>query len=135
MQTYGVVIGRVCLGLLFFVSGIFMLMNMGVSGVAGMLEGMGVPLASLVAVLVLAVKILGGAGLILGYKAREAAYALIIFTFFTIVLVHNNMAEMTQALKNLAIIGGLFYVAAFGAGSKCCLGGDSCDGGTCAPKA
>lgn len=116
MRTNGVTIGRILLGLLFFVSGLSMFLNMGVSGVSGMVSGMGVPVAGLVAVLILAVKILGGAGLILGYKTDLSAKALFVFTLLTVVLVHNNMAELTSALKNLAIMGGLLYVMAYGAG-------------------
>jgi len=116
LRTHGTTLGRLFLGLLFFVSGIGMLRTMGVDGVTGMLEGLGVPLAGLVAILILIVKILGGAGLILGYHTDESALMLFVFTFFTIVLVHNNEAEMTAALKNLAIMGGLLYVLAYGAG-------------------
>ncbi|HEX4799384.1 MAG TPA: DoxX family protein [Candidatus Paceibacterota bacterium] len=121
LQNHGTLVGRIFLGLLFFISGIFMLKS-GISGVAGMIEGMGIPLAGLIAILVVAVKILGGAGLILGYKTDESALALFIFTFLTVVLVHNNAAEMTSALKNISIMGGLLYVLAYGPGSGWKLG-------------
>lgn len=115
LRKNGTLVGRVLLGLLFFVSGLFMLKG-GVSGVAGMISDIGIPLAGLVAILVLAVKILGGAGLILGYKTDASAIALFVFTLLTIIFVHNNMQEMTSALKNLSIMGGLLYVLAYGPG-------------------
>jgi putative oxidoreductase len=96
-----------------------MLMN---GAPVGMIESMGLPLAGLVAWLVVAVKVLGGAGLILGYKTDESALALFIFTLLTVVLVHNNAEEMTAALKNLSIMGGLLYVLAYGPGNGWKLG-------------
>ena len=116
LRTNGALLGRTFIGLLFLVSGIGMFQSMGIAGVSGMIDGMGIPLAGPLAVLVLLVKILGGTGLILGYRIDESALALFIFTFLTIVLVHNNSAELTSALKNLAIMGGLLYVLAYGPG-------------------
>src|SRR5690606_10563114 len=119
LRTQGTLVGRILLGLLFFVSGSMMLMN---GAPVGMIESMGLPLAGLVAWLVVAVKVLGGAGLILGYKTDESALALFIFTLLTVVLVHNNAEEMTAALKNLSIMGGLLYVLAYGPGNGWKLG-------------
>lgn len=116
LRTHGVLVGRTLIGLLFLVSGVFMLKSMGVAGVTAMLAGLGVPAAGLVAVIMLLTKIGGGACLVLGYKTDHAAIALLVFTFFTIILVHNNMKEMTSALKNLSVMGGLLYVLAYGAG-------------------
>ncbi len=116
LRTHGVLLGRILLGLLFFVSGINMFRTMGISGVSGMLDGMGIPAAGLVAVIILLIKVVGGAGLILGWRVDESALALFVFTAFTVILVHNNVAELGNALKNLAIMGGLLYVLAYGAG-------------------
>jgi putative oxidoreductase len=113
MRTHGTLVGRVLLGLLFFVSGVMMLMD---GAPVGMIEGMGIPLAGLVAWVVVLVKVLGGAGLILGYRVGCSAGALFVFTLLTVLLVHNNAEEMTAALKNLSIMGGLLYVMAFGPG-------------------
>lgn len=116
LRTKGTLLGRSLIGLLFLVSGVSMLLSMGVSGLSGVLSGMGIPLSGLAAVLVLATKILGGASLILGYKVDCAAQALFIFTLLTVVFVHNNMEELTAALKNLSIMGGLLYILAYGPG-------------------
>jgi putative oxidoreductase len=119
MRKHGTLVGRVLLGLLFLVSGWGMLQG---GAPVGMIEGMGIPAAALVAWLVVAVKILGGAALILGYRVGCAAAALFVFTFFTVVLVHINDDQPTQLLKNLSIMGGLLYVIAYGPGEGWKLG-------------
>ncbi len=117
LRTHGTLIGRTLLGLLFLVSGLQMLTGAtGVAGVASMIAGIGIPLAALVAWVVVLVKIIGGTALILGYRVGCAAAALFIFTLLTIVFVHNTADQMTAALKNLSIMGGLLYVMAFGPG-------------------
>jgi len=122
MRKHGTLVGRALLGLLFVVSGWGMLSGMGLSGVTAMVEGLGVPLAGLVAVLILVTKIGGGAALILGYRVGCAAAALFVFTFFTVVLVHIGDEQPTQLLKNLSIMGGLLYVIAYGPGEGWKLG-------------
>ncbi len=118
MRTHGTLVGRTLIGLLFLVSGGGMLLG-GAEGVAGMIASKGLPLASLIAWVVILTKVLGGASLILGYRVGCAAAALFIFTALTIVLFHNAFVDPTQqtaALKNLSIMGGLLYVMAYGAG-------------------
>ncbi len=118
MRTHGTLVGRTLIGLLFLVSGGGMLLG-GAEGVAGMIASKGLPLASLIAWVVILTKVLGGAALILGYRVGCAAAALFIFTALTIVLFHNAFIDPTQqtaALKNLSIMGGLLYVMAYGAG-------------------
>ncbi len=118
MRTHGTLVGRTLIGLLFLVSGGGMLLG-GAEGVAGMIASKGLPLASLIAWVVILTKVLGGAALILGYRVGCAAAALFIFTALTIVLFHNafvDPAQQTAALKNLSIMGGLLYVMAYGAG-------------------
>lgn len=120
LRTHGTMIGRMLLGLLFLVSGYNKLMgDAGVSGFAQGLENMGLPMAALLAWVVVLIEIVGGAMLILGYRVGLAAGALIIFLALTVLLVHNPLkdaAQLTAALKNLSILGGLLYVMAFGAG-------------------
>jgi len=119
LRTYGTLVGRILLGLLFFISGLGMLTG-GVP--VAMIEGIGIPLAALVAWLVVAVKVLGGAGLILGYRIGLSAAALFVFTLLTVVLIHINDEMPTQLYKNLAIMGGLLYVMAYGPGEGWRLG-------------
>lgn len=121
LRTNGILVARVLMGLLFVVSGWGMLTSMGVSGVATMIAGYGLPLASLLAVIMLAMKIGGGLALMLGYRTAKAAAVLIVFTLIATWFGHIeapdfDQAQQIQALKNFAIIGGLLYTMAFGAG-------------------
>lgn len=116
LDTYAMLIGRVLIGLLFLVTGIQVVM--GFAGFSGMLDSMGLPMASLLAAAIAVVKIGGGAALIAGWNVRYASLALMVFIIFTIVLVHNNFGDqLGMMLKNLAILGGLLYVYKCGAGS------------------
>jgi putative oxidoreductase len=118
LQTKGIVLARVLVGLLFVIGGINMLMDP--AGTAGYFASMGVPMAGVLVWVVIAVKVLGGAAIIVGKRVGIASGALIVFTILATVIGHSNIADpmqLTQALKNLAIIGGLIYVMAYGAGS------------------
>ena len=55
----------------------------------------------------------------LGYWTRLDAWALILLLIPTTLIFHTNFADpnqMIQFMKNLAMTGGLLYVAAFGPG-------------------
>ncbi len=119
LRTYGTLVGRILLGLLFFILGLGMLMG---GAPVAMVEGIGIPVAGLVAWIVVAIKVLGGAGLILGYRVGLSAAALFVFTLLTVVFIHINDDTSTQLYKNLAIMGGLLYVMAYGAGEGWKLG-------------
>jgi putative oxidoreductase len=140
---YAPVKGRVLLSLLFIILGAGKLM--GFSGFVGYVESFGIPAATAVAALVVAIEVLGGLALLLGFHARIAAWVLGLFVFATILVAHRDIgdqAQLTQALKNFAIIGGLVYVAKYGSGPwslaksdacGCCNDGNcSCD--TCPSK-
>ncbi len=119
---HGTLVGRILLGALFLITGLSIVFGQyGVTGFAGSIDKIGLPLAGLIAWVIVIVKIAAGTGLILGYRIGCSAGALIIFTALTIVFVHNNFAQLTMALKNLAIIGGLLYVMAYGTGNSWCV--------------
>jgi uncharacterized membrane protein YphA (DoxX/SURF4 family) len=128
-------IGRIFLSLLFIVSGIQKVMN--VSVIARMLEDNKVPIPEQIVpylgsmpkyealgYLVAAVELIGGLMVLVGLWARWGALMLAVFTACTIVFVHHFWmlegaaftGNLTEALKNLSIIGGLLLVVGAGAG-------------------
>ncbi len=107
-------VGRMLIGLLFVFSGVGMVLN-GVDGVASMIESRGLPMASLLAWVVIVVKVGAGAALMLGYRTRDAAIALLIFTGLVTLLYHLDLEDI-NLFKNLAIVGGLLYVYVYGPG-------------------
>lgn len=126
LRSYGIVLARVLLGGLFFLSGLQILLSgsEGVAGVSGMIASKGIPLAMLAAYAVIAIKVIGGAALILGYRTGMAAGALFLFTGVATLAFHMAPAESMGLFgwdmglfKNLSIMGGLLYAMSFGPGT------------------
>ena len=118
LQTKGVVVGRILIGLLFLMGGVSM--AMGVEGTAGYFASIGVPMAGVAVWVAIVAKIVGGGLLVIGKRLGLGAVILILFTLGSTYFGHLDFADpmqVTQILKNLAIVGGLIYVAAFGGGS------------------
>lgn len=115
--------GRLLLALLFLPAGIGMLT--GFAGTVGYITSAGLPLPQVAAALALVVEIAGGAALIAGYGTRLAAIVLAGFTLVASFFFHNYWAvpaeqQMVQQLlfyKNMAVVGGLLTLAAWGAGA------------------
>jgi putative oxidoreductase len=116
-------VGRVLLGVLFLVAGIRKTMGFAAS-VAYMTKA-GLPMADQLLVLAVILEIGGGLLLILGWKTRWVAIALLIFVAIVTPIFHAFWTfeppqlanQLNHMLKNLAIIGGLLYVVVHGAGA------------------
>lgn len=115
-------VGRILLALIFLMSGLNKFT--GLAGTAGYIASKGLPLPQLLATGAAVVELVGGVLLIIGWKARWAALVLFIFTALAALLFHNFWAvapeqaqnQMIHFMKNLAIMGGLLYVVAYGGG-------------------
>lgn len=106
---------RLSLAALFIVAGTGKIT--GYDGVAGYMQSMGVP-GSLLP-LVIALEIVGGLAIAVGYRTRLAAFLLAGFSLLSALVFHNPVAdpgEQTQFLKNLAITGGFLLLWVHGAG-------------------
>lgn len=75
-----------------------------------------IPATSLLCVAAIALEILGGVSLVLGFYAKAGAAALLVYLAPVTFVFHLGPDQRIQLLKNLAIAGGLLQVAAFGPG-------------------
>ena len=116
-------IGRLLFALLFLPAGWGKLTDF--AGSVAYTASSGLPLPELATAAALAIEIVGSLALILGWGTRWAAMALAFFTLLTALFFHNywampaDKAMMMQLMffKNMAIMGGLLTVAAWGAGA------------------
>jgi putative oxidoreductase len=119
---FGPLAGRILLAQIFIVSGWGKVT--GFAGTAAYMAGKGIPLAEFFAVGAILIELGGGIALILGWQARWAALAILVFTIPATLIFHDFWAvdaaqvqdQMAHFMKNLCIIGGTLYVMAFGAG-------------------
>ena len=99
--------------------------NVGNAGTVGYISSVGLPMPQAAAALALVVEIVGGVALIAGYGTRLAAIVLAVFTLVASFFFHNYWALpadqqlIPQLLffKNIAVVGGLLTLAAWGAGA------------------
>ena len=118
-------LGRVALAALYLPSGWAKLSN--ITDFAGLLATTGLPGPAMAWAMVGAVgEFLGSLAILLGFRTRYAALLMIVFTLFATFLSHNywtiaDPAEMGNQFihfwKDIAIIGGLLFLFARGAGS------------------
>ena len=106
--------GRLLLAMIFLASAFGKITNF--EGTTRYMEAHGLPMAQALAVAAIAVEALGGVALILGYHARVAAAALGVFALAAGVVFHLGPDQRVHLLKNLAIIGGLLQIVAWGPG-------------------
>lgn len=115
--------GRLLIAALFLPAGIGKIT--GFAGTVGYISSVGLPLPTVAAAVAIVVEVLGAAALIVGYQTRIAAIVLGLFTLVASFFFHNywgvpaEQAFVQQLLffKNVAVVGGLFVLAAFGAGA------------------
>ncbi|NEO07193.1 MAG: DoxX family protein [Moorea sp. SIO1F2] len=115
MKKYIPLLGRICLCAIFIKSGIDKLFNP--TYTQQLMESKGVPGILIIPTIIILLG--GGLSVLLGYKARWGALALIGFLIPTTLIFHtdfSNQMQEIQFLKNLGLIGGLLMVATFGSG-------------------
>ncbi|WP_034330249.1 DoxX family protein [Aminobacter sp. J41] len=105
---------RILLALMFLVSGFPMIF--GAAGFAGYLGSLGMPMPLVVTWLVIALKVLGGIALVIGFQTRLVSWAFIAFCVATAFIGHFP-AEMTVFWKNIAVAGGFLALIAAGPGA------------------
>lgn len=115
-------VGRILLAIVFIPAGFSKIG--GFAGTAGYIASKGLPLPEVGAAIAIAVEIVAGIALLLGWKTRWAALALAVFTLVATVFFHafwsvpaeQHMTQYLMFMKNIGIVGGLLAIYAFGAG-------------------
>ena len=114
--------GRLLVAYLFIPAGFAKLM--GFAGTVGYIASVGLPLPAVGAAIAIVVELGAGIALLLGYKTRIVAVVLAVFTLVASFFFHaywslpdaQKMMQMLMFNKNLAVVGGLLALAAFGPG-------------------
>jgi putative oxidoreductase len=115
--------GRILMSAIFLNAGIRKLL--GFAGTVGYFTKLGFPAPEAFAVLAIIIEIGGSILLIIGWKTRWVAWLLALFVLIAALAAHRFWQfdaaqyanQMNHFMKNLAIIGGLLFVATFGPGS------------------
>ena len=122
VEKFGPVVGRTLLVIVFLLSGVNKVFNW--DGTAGYMASVGMPMIPVFLIGAIVLEIGGSLSVILGFKARLGALALIVFTIPATFIFHAYWAvdpaqmqlQQIMFMKNLGLIGGLLMVMAFGAG-------------------
>jgi putative oxidoreductase len=116
MNQYSHLVGRILIALIFIIAGAGKLMDP--AGTAGYMQSAGVPTLFLWPTI--ALELLGGIAIVLGFQTRIVSYLLAFFCITAAVLFHMDFSNQMQQilfLKNLAIAGGFLLLASSGATS------------------
>jgi len=88
------------------------------AGTQSYMAAMGVPAGLLP--LVIALEVLGGLAVIIGWKTKWAGFALAGFSVIAAVIFHHNFGDQTQMImfmSDIAMTGGLLMLGVYGAGA------------------
>ncbi|MFZ4380322.1 MAG: DoxX family protein, partial [Polynucleobacter sp.] len=114
--------GRLAIAALFLPAGLNKLM--GVEGTTGYFASLGLPAVAILVWVVIAIEVLGGLALIVGYKTPFVATGLAVFTVLAAIVGHPFWAAPADAafiaqllfFKNIAVMGGLLVLVSAGSG-------------------
>ena len=114
MAKYSHLAGRILLALIFVIAGIGKFNDP--TGTAAYMASVGLP--GILLWPTIALEVLGGIAIIVGFQTRIVSYLLAAFTLLAAALFHNNFGDQMQMimfLKDLAIAGGFLLLASSGA--------------------
>ena len=122
LSDAGTLAGRLLVASLFLPAGIGKAAQF--ADTVGYVSSAGLPLPNVAAALAMALEIVGGLALILGYRTRLAALAFAGFTLIASFFFHaywsapadQQFVQQLLFFKNVALVGGLLFVAVQGAG-------------------
>jgi putative oxidoreductase len=115
-------LARIFIAALFLVAGARKLLAY--AGTAGYFAKLGFPAPEVLAAVAIAIELGAGLMLLTGWRTRWAAWLLVVFVVVATAMAHRFWQvepaqyanQLNHFLKNIAIIGGLIFVATFGPG-------------------
>lgn len=122
IAKFGPLAGRFLIAAIFLLSGIGKIG--GFAQTVGFMAGKGLPMVEVLLVLSIIIEIGAALMLLVGWQARLGAAALFLWMIPVTLVFHNFWAapadqqqiELANFMKNIAMMGGLLYVTAFGSG-------------------
>jgi putative oxidoreductase len=123
MERYGTLAARILISQIFILSGVMKVMDP--AATAAQMEGRGMFWIPFFLWSAAAVELGGGLSLLVGYKARLGALALLLFLIPVTLTFHNfwtypdpkeQQQNMILFMHNLTLMGGLLLIMAFGPG-------------------
>jgi putative oxidoreductase len=125
IEPWLTLLGRILLSLIFILSGLGKIGDW--SGTAGSMAAKGMVAVPFFLTMAILFELGGGLTVLLGFKARLGAWALVFYLIPVSLIFHNFWAftgaeqrmQVINFLKNHAIMGGLLLVALRGAGKPC----------------
>lgn len=122
LNRYGMLTGRILIALIFILSGFGKLTHF--DGTAAYMAANGLPMVKLLLPLTILLELGGGLLLAIGLFARPVAILMFLFLIPVTLVFHHfwnvpadqHQLQMIMFLKNLAIMGGMLYIATNGPG-------------------
>ena len=114
--------GRAILAVFFVMSGFGKVT--GFDGTVGYIASKGLPMPQVLAAIAVLIEVVGGLAIIIGWKTRWAALALIVFLIVITPIFHSYwavppgqmMGQQINFMKNVSILGGMLLLFGFGPG-------------------
>ncbi len=124
IKEWGPLVGRVMVSTIFLMSGLMKIGNF--VGTSGYMAKMGVPMSDIALAVTIIVEVGGAAMIIVGWNARLGAAALFLWMVPVSLMFHAFWAvpqaqmqtQMAMFMKNLAMMGAMLMIMAFGSGAK-----------------
>ena len=115
-KQYGPLLASVMLAHIFILSGFGKIS--GFAGTAGYIASKGLPMADVLTVITIVIELGGGLLILVGWQARWAATAIFLFIIPVTLIFHPFwvQGESISFMKNLAIMGGMMMIIAYGSG-------------------
>ena len=110
-------LGRLLMALIFIRAGFYKSMSM--DAVVGNLAHNGLPMPGVTYYFVVALELLGGLAVLVGFQTRVIAVVMAVYCVLTGVLVHfvpGNEGQMVHYFKNLCMAGGFLQLYVLGGG-------------------